>query len=150
KRNVAVSLLQQVLSYRRPCFLPRAAYLAIRSCRGRAALRVAGGPATTAKLSKLQCRRRPAHMSRSIWIDITELFDQFRLASYPTGVSRTVLKLADALAADPGQVFRAARLLFWHPIWRRPVTTEDSRIWPLAAFFPRLSMLYIAAGLAGA
>ncbi len=89
-------------------------------------------------------------MAGSIWIDITELFGQFRLANHPTGVSRTVLKLADALAADPGKVFRAARPLFWHPIWRRAVTTEDSRLWPLAEFFPRLSALYMVAGLAGA
>src|SRR5262249_51826173 len=88
--------------------------------------------------------------SRSIWIDITELFDQFRLASHPTGGSRTVLKLADALAADPGKVFRAARPLFWHPIRRRPMTTEDARLSPLAAFFPQLRALYLAAGLAGA
>jgi glycosyltransferase involved in cell wall biosynthesis len=86
--------------------------------------------------------------SRSIWIDITELFDQFRLASHPTGISRTVVKLADALVADPGEIFRVARPLFWHPIVRRPLTTEDSHLSPLAAFFPQLSTLYAAAGLA--
>src|SRR5438105_3239534 len=85
--------------------------------------------------------------SGSIWIDITEQFDQFRRVSHPTVISRTVLKLADALAADPGKIFRVARPLFWDPIRRRPMTTEDSRLSPLAAFFPQLSQLYIAAGL---
>src|ERR1700733_9386155 len=63
--------------------------------------------------------------SGTIWIDITELFDQFRVASHATGVSRTVANLADALAADPGDAFREARPLFWHPILRCPLTTED-------------------------
>src|SRR3974390_2758808 len=83
----------------------------------------------------------------TIWIDITELFDQFRLASHPTGVSRTVLNLADALIADPGAFFRAARPLFWHPILRCPLTTEDKRLSRLAAFFPELSASYAAAGV---
>ena len=88
--------------------------------------------------------------SGSIWIDITELFDHFRMASHPTGISRTVLRLADALATDPGKIFRAARPLLWDPIRRCPMTLEDSRLSPLAAFFPKLSRLYIAAGLARA
>jgi glycosyltransferase involved in cell wall biosynthesis len=86
--------------------------------------------------------------SGTIWIDITELFDQFRLASNPTGVSRTVLNLADALMADSGDVFRAVRPLFWHPILRCPLTTEDKRLSPLTAFLPQLSQSYAAAGLA--
>ena len=86
--------------------------------------------------------------SGTIWIDITELFDQFRVASHATGVSRTVANLADALVADPGGVFRAARPLFWHPILRCPLTTEDERLSPLTAFFPQLSTSYAAAGLA--
>src|SRR5436190_12940345 len=87
--------------------------------------------------------------SRWIWIDISELFDQFRHASHPTGMSRTVMKLADALAGEPGNVFRAARPLFFHPILRRAITTENSLLSPLAAFFPRLKSLYATAGLAG-
>src|SRR5436190_19782917 len=87
--------------------------------------------------------------SRSIWIDISELFDQFRQASHPTGMSRTVRKLADALAGEPRNVFRAARPLFVHPILRRAITTENSLLSPLAAFFPRLKSLYATAGLAG-
>jgi glycosyltransferase involved in cell wall biosynthesis len=85
--------------------------------------------------------------SGSIWIDITELFDQFRVANHPTGISRTVLNLADALAADPGEAFRAARPLFWHPLLRCPLTTEGSPMSPMAAFFPQLSTLYAAEGL---
>jgi glycosyltransferase involved in cell wall biosynthesis len=86
--------------------------------------------------------------SRSIWVDITELFGQFRVASHPTGVSRTVLKLADALAAEPGNIFCAARPLFYHPILRQPLTAENSLLSPLAAFFPQLRKLYAQAGLA--
>ena len=86
--------------------------------------------------------------SGTIWIDITELFDQFRMASHPTGVSRTVLNLADALAADAGDVFRAARPLFWHPILRCPLTAADKRLSPLTAFFPQLRASYAAAGMA--
>jgi glycosyltransferase involved in cell wall biosynthesis len=89
------------------------------------------------------------HMpSGTIWIDISELFDQFRFANHPTGVSRTVLKLADALASDPGEIFRAARPLFWHPLRRCPLTIEDPRIQGVADFFPQLNKLYAAAGVA--
>jgi len=83
--------------------------------------------------------------SRSIWIDITELFDQFRVASHPIGISRAVINLADALVADPGGIFRVARPLFWHPILNCPLSIEVSST--LAAFFPQLSELYAAAGL---
>jgi glycosyltransferase involved in cell wall biosynthesis len=86
--------------------------------------------------------------SGSIWIDISELFDQFRDAGHPTGISRTVLNLADALAAEPGEIFRAARPLFWHPTRGCPLTTEDPRLSRLTAFFPQLSAAYAAAGVA--
>ncbi len=76
--------------------------------------------------------------SGTIWIDITELFDQFRVASHATGVSRTVANLADALVADPGGAFRAARPLFWHPILRCPLTTEDERLSPLYGLLPAI------------
>jgi glycosyltransferase involved in cell wall biosynthesis len=84
----------------------------------------------------------------SIWIDITEFFDQFRVASHPTGVSRTVLNLADRLIADPGAVFGAARPLFWHPLLRCALTTESARLSPLRTFFSQLRETYAAAGLA--
>jgi glycosyltransferase involved in cell wall biosynthesis len=84
----------------------------------------------------------------SIWIDITEFFDQFRLASHPTGVSRTVLNLADRLIADPGAVFENTRPLFWHPLSGRPLTIEGSRLSPLRAFFPQWRTALEAAGLA--
>ena len=50
--------------------------------------------------------------SGSIWIDVTELFDHFRFARLPTGVSRVVSNLADALKADHGKIFNSVRLLF--------------------------------------
>jgi glycosyltransferase involved in cell wall biosynthesis len=84
----------------------------------------------------------------SIRIDITEIFDQFRLASHPTGISRTVLNLADQLIADPGAVFADARPLFWHPLLGRPVTIEGPRLSPLRAFFPQWRISFEAAGLA--
>ena len=56
--------------------------------------------------------------SGSIWIDVTELFDHFRFAQHPTGVSRVVANLADALKADHGKIFNSVRLLFWDPVQR--------------------------------
>jgi glycosyltransferase involved in cell wall biosynthesis len=85
--------------------------------------------------------------SGSIWIDITEFFDQFRAASHPTGISRTALNLADALADDPGEVFAYVRPLFWHPLLHCALTTEEPRLSPLGLFFPQLSRFYSAAGL---
>ncbi len=84
----------------------------------------------------------------SIWIDITEFFDQFRLASHPTGISRTVLNLADQLVADPGAFFESARPLFWHPLLGHPITIEGPRLSPLRAFFPQLRTSFETAGLA--
>jgi len=86
----------------------------------------------------------------SIWIDITEFFDQFRLASHPTGISRTVLNLADQLIADPGAVFGNARPLLWHPLSGRPVTIDGSQLSPFRAFFPQWRDALGAAGLAAA
>jgi glycosyltransferase involved in cell wall biosynthesis len=84
----------------------------------------------------------------SIWIDVTEFFDQFRIASHPTGISRVVLNLADRLVADPGAVFGDARPLFWHPLLGRALTTEGARLSPLRAFFPQLRAAYAATGFA--
>ncbi len=83
----------------------------------------------------------------SIWIDVTELFDHFRFAEHPTGVSRVVSNLVDALKADHGEIFNSVRLLFWDPVRRCPITAEDSRLTPLSSFLPRLIALYSAAGL---
>ncbi len=85
--------------------------------------------------------------SGSIWIDVTELFDFFRHAPHPTGVSRVVSSLADALKADHGKIFNSVRLLFWDPVQHCPVTAEDSRLVPLSSFLSRLIALYSAAGM---
>ena len=83
-----------------------------------------------------------------LWIDITELFGHFRIARYPTGISRVVLSLADALKADHGEIFADVRLLFWDPVQRCPLTTDDSRLLPLGRFLPQLLTSYAAAGIA--
>ena len=85
--------------------------------------------------------------SGSIWIDVAELFDLFRFAQHPTGVSRVVSNLADALKADHGKIFNSVRLPFWDPVQRCPVTAEDSRLVPLSSFLPPLMALYSAVGL---
>jgi glycosyltransferase involved in cell wall biosynthesis len=82
-----------------------------------------------------------------LWIDGTELLDLFRFVRYPTGVSRVVMSLADALATDPGNIFGRARTLFWDPIRRSAFTLEDPRLAPLSAFLPRLMDIYASAGL---
>src|SRR5438874_1626514 len=89
----------------------------------------------------------PHAQAGCIWIDITELFDRFRYADYPTGIPRVVLNLADALIAESGQVFERARLLFWDPVRCLPLTTDDPRVLPLSTFLPRLRNSYRAAGL---
>ncbi len=83
----------------------------------------------------------------SILIDITEFFDQFRLASHPTGISRTVLNLADQLIADPGAVFESTRPLFWHPLLGHPITIQGPRLSPLRDFFAQLRSSFETAGL---
>jgi len=85
--------------------------------------------------------------SRTIWIDITELFDRFAVATHPTGVSRVVMNLADQLAQEPGDVFAAARPIFWRPGASAPVTFDLARLGPLTDFFPSLRGRYDAAGL---
>lgn len=85
-------------------------------------------------------------MSRpTLWIDITELFGQFAAASHLTGVSRVVIHLADALAAEPGALFGAVRLIFWHPVRRVPLTSEGVGFGQAAEFFPSLRARYAAA-----
>jgi hypothetical protein len=71
-----------------------------------------------------------------------------RLASHPTGISRTVLNLADRLLTDPGAVFGSARPLFWHPLTGRSVTVDGSQLSPLRAFFPQWRTALDAADLA--
>jgi glycosyltransferase involved in cell wall biosynthesis len=85
--------------------------------------------------------------SGTIWIDITELFDRFAVATHPTGVSRVVMNLAEQLGQEPGDVFAAARPLFWRPGASAPVTVDLARLGPLTDFFPSLRVLYDDAGL---
>ena len=82
-----------------------------------------------------------------LWTDITELLDLFRFVRYPTGVSRVVMNLADALAVDHGNIFGQARTLFWDPVRGRAFAMEDPRLAPLSDFLPRLIELYASAGL---
>jgi len=58
-----------------------------------------------------------------------------------------VLSLADALRAESGRRFERARLLFWDPVKRCAMTTDDSRLASLADFLPQLMDRYSAAGL---
>jgi glycosyltransferase involved in cell wall biosynthesis len=82
-----------------------------------------------------------------LWTDITELLDFFRFARHPSGIARVVMNLADALAADHGNIFDRACPLFWDPIQRKAFTMEDRRLAPLSAFLPRLMEIYASAGL---
>jgi len=59
-------------------------------------------------------------MAPTLWIDISELFGQFALSSHPTGISRVVINLGDALAAEPGDLFGRVRTFFWHPVLQAP------------------------------
>jgi glycosyltransferase involved in cell wall biosynthesis len=93
------------------------------------------------------CIREADTNTRCLWIDGTELLDLFRFVRYPTGVSRVVMSLADALAADSGDIFGRARTLFWDPIRRSAFTLEDPHLAPLSAFLPRLMDRYASAGL---
>jgi glycosyltransferase involved in cell wall biosynthesis len=82
-----------------------------------------------------------------LWIDVTELFDQFRFVRHPTGIGRVIVHLADALRADPGDIFEGARILFWDPVGRCALTTEDPRLRLLSSFLPQLMASYADAGL---
>jgi glycosyltransferase involved in cell wall biosynthesis len=81
----------------------------------------------------------------TLWIDITELFGEFAVANHPTGVSRVIMNLSDALAAEPGQ-FHKVRPIFWDPISGKPLTVGEPGLGPLAAFFPTLRSKYESAG----
>ncbi len=81
-----------------------------------------------------------------LWIDITELFGQFALAQYPTGISRVVINLCDALAADRGALFGDVIPVFWHPVWRRPLAVDGASLGTLATFFPALKESYSSSG----
>ena len=78
----------------------------------------------------------------TLWIDITELFGQFALAHYPTGISRVMINLCDALAADRGALFGDVIPIFWHPVWRRPLAVDGPDLGALATFFPALKEKY--------
>jgi glycosyltransferase involved in cell wall biosynthesis len=82
----------------------------------------------------------------TLWIDITELFGQFALASHPTGISRVIINLSDALAAEHGAVFGKVRPIFWHPVLRLPFAVDEPGLGPLAKFFPALRTEYASKG----
>jgi glycosyltransferase involved in cell wall biosynthesis len=82
----------------------------------------------------------------TLWIDVTELFGQFALSSHPTGISRVMINLVDALAADPGVLFEKVRPIFWHPVWRLPLAFDYTVHRDLAAFFPSLRNSYAESG----
>jgi glycosyltransferase involved in cell wall biosynthesis len=85
-------------------------------------------------------------MSRpTLWIDVTELFGQFAVSSHLTGVSRVIVHLFDALAAEPGAMFGTVRPVFWHPVRRATLTTEGAGFGRAAEFFPGLRQRYAAA-----
>ncbi len=86
--------------------------------------------------------RQNEQRAPTLWIDITELFGQFALANHPTGISRVVINLCDALAADRGTLFGDVRPMFWHPVWRRPLAVDGAGLGTLAAFFPPLKEKY--------
>ena len=87
-----------------------------------------------------------AHRGGTIWIDLTDLFHEFRLAGHVTGVSRMALNIADQLIAAPGDAFAAARILFWRPGAWFPSTVDVAASESLATFFPQLARLYREAG----
>jgi len=82
----------------------------------------------------------------TLWIDITELFGQFALADHPTGISRVVINLCDALAADCGALFGEVRPVFWHPVWQCPLAVDGAGLGALATFFPALKEKYGSSG----
>jgi glycosyltransferase involved in cell wall biosynthesis len=82
----------------------------------------------------------------TLWIDITELFGHFALVCHPTGISRVIINLSDALAAEHGTVFGNVRPIFWHPVLRRPFAVDEPGLGPLAKFFPALRTKYASKG----
>ena len=80
----------------------------------------------------------------TLWIDITELFGHFALTSQPTGVSRVVIHVTDALMARPG-AFGRVQPIFWHPVKGHPLACGPG-IAPLAQFFPGLKAAYARSG----
>ena len=83
----------------------------------------------------------------TLWIDITELFGQFGTASHPTGISRVVTNLSDALVAERGALFGNVIPIFWHPIWRRPLAIDGDGLGALTEFFPALKAAYENSGI---
>ena len=83
---------------------------------------------------------------RSLWIDITELFHQFALSNHPTGVSRVMINLVDALSAQHGSFFAKVQVLFWDPLTRMPLTFEGRGLGKLTEFFPALRERYSSSG----
>jgi glycosyltransferase involved in cell wall biosynthesis len=90
--------------------------------------------------------RQSERRAPTLWVDITELFGQFSLVHYPTGISRVMINLCDALAADRGALFGSVRPVFWHPVWRRPLAVDGAGLGTLATFFPALKEKYKSSG----
>jgi glycosyltransferase involved in cell wall biosynthesis len=91
--------------------------------------------------------RRERPDAPTLWIDITELFGQFALVSHPTGISRVIISLSDALTAEYGDLFGKVRPIFWHPVLRLPFAVDEPGLGPLAKFFPALRTGYASSGL---
>lgn len=90
--------------------------------------------------------RTDGRTNATLWIDITELFGQFSLASHPTGVSRVIINLTDALAAERGAVFAKVKPIFWHPVLQSPLAVDEPGLGPLEIFFPALRTQYASSG----
>src|SRR3954462_11512993 len=82
----------------------------------------------------------------TLWVDITELFGQFALTSHPTGISRVMINICDALAADRGELFGDVRPVFWDPMLRCPLAANGAGLGALTTFFPALKEKYASSG----
>src|SRR4051812_49345199 len=83
---------------------------------------------------------------RTLWIDVTELFGQFALSDHPTGISRVVINLVDALAAQHGGLFAKVRPIIWDPLSRLPLAIDGEGLGKLTIFFPALRAQYFSSG----
>src|SRR5262245_47687855 len=90
--------------------------------------------------------RTDGRTNATLWIDITELFGQFSRANHPTGISRVIINLTDALTAGHGAVFTRIKPIFWHPVEQMPLTVDDPGLGPLNTFFPALQARYDSSG----
>jgi hypothetical protein len=80
--------------------------------------------------------RSSEQSDRTLWIDVTELFGQFALSDHPTGISRVMINLADALAAQHGAFFAKVRPIVWDPLRHAPLTIAGHGLGKLTEFFP--------------